>query len=182
MLRTTVSCRFILSWLACTSPAAAQQSTEARRSVTPADPVGTIEERLRAAAGLDARDIRVDWDDGIVVLTRSVPHLLARDRAVHIAASVRGVRAIDDNLVVEPVQRDDAEIERDVEEALERNATTESWRINAIVNEGRVTLEGVVESLAQQALAATVAKAVRGVREVENEIRVPLVARAPDDR
>lgn len=116
------------------------------------------------------------------MLTGSVPHLLARDHAVHIAASVRGVRAIDDNLVVEPVQRDDAEIERDVEEALERNATTESWRINAIVNEGRVTLDGVVESLAQQALAATVAKAVRGVREVENEIRVPLVARAPDDR
>ena len=151
---------------------ARERSAAATPDAATGELASKVEAALRRSQGLDPQAITVGMDDGMVVLAGEVPNLLAHDRAIRIATSVKGVRAVDDNLIVTPAERADHEIERDIETAFALNPATEYWEINAIVSDGRVTLQGVVESFAEQTLAASVAKGVRGVREVTNQVQV----------
>lgn len=142
--------------------------------------IANVKEALAGTEGLDGDSIRVTLDDGMVSLSGRVENILARDRAIRAATTVRGVRAIDDNITVRPSDRPDREIERDVETALALNPATEHWDINVVVVEGRATLDGSVESLAEKSLASAVARGVRGVRAVENDIVIDLPADRSD--
>ncbi|HET6630494.1 MAG TPA: BON domain-containing protein [Woeseiaceae bacterium] len=144
--------------------------------------ISEVQEELAGTEGLDAESITVTLEDGMVALSGEVENILAHDRAIRAAATVRGVRAIDDNLTVRPSIRSDTQIERDVATALALDPATEYWEINALVSDGFVTLQGAVESLAEKSLATRVAKSVRGVRGVENEIMIDLPLDRSDEQ
>ena len=143
--------------------------------------IANVKQELARTEGLDGESIRVTVDDGMVALSGEVDNILAHDRAIRAATTVRGVRAIDDNVTVRPSDRPDRQIERDVETALAMNPATEHWDINVVVVDGRATLDGSVESLAEKSLATRVAKGVRGVRSVENAIVIDFPADRTDE-
>ena len=142
--------------------------------------IANVKQELAETEGLDGESIRVTLDDGMIALSGEVDNILAHDRAIRAATTVRGVRAIDDNLTVRPSDRPDRQIERDVETALAINPATEYWDINVVVVDGRATLDGSVESLAEKSLASRVAKGVRGVRSVQNDIVIDFPADRTD--
>lgn len=149
---------------------------------TPADSEinAAIDRKLAYDSPLPFNRINSKTEDGIVVLSGTAPNLLAKERAGGIAESVRGVRLVINALKVDPVQRSDAEILLDVESALLADPSVGSLSIQTMVKDGNVVLTGAVSAWALKGICASVAKGVRGVKEVENSINVTLPARPPD--
>jgi osmotically-inducible protein OsmY len=139
-----------------------------------------VRRNLRHSEAVAAHLLDVSAKEGIVTLRGTVGNLLARDRALDIAAGIRGVTAVVDELEVKPVDRSDAEIRADVTLAVVLDPATDSYEIDVSVDKGTVTLTGTVDSWAERRLAATVAKGVKGVRELENRIEIEPKEARPD--
>jgi osmotically-inducible protein OsmY len=141
--------------------------------VTDSEITDAVEDELLVDEVVPFDEIDVTTRDGIVTLTGNVKHLLAKDRAVRIAETVRGVKAVVDKMaVVPPVGRTDRQIEADIREALLFNPSTEAYEIGVTVDVFKATLTGTVESWREKMTAEKVVKGVRGVAGVDNRIEV----------
>jgi len=144
--------------------------------------LGAVEDELIVDPAIVLNNIDVAVNRGVVSLSGSVDNVLAKERATRIAETVKGVRSVVNRIEVEPVLlRSDTEIERDVQDALLDNAATEAFEVRVSVLDGEVTLRGTVESWREKQLAGTVAKGVRGVKGLENNIDVVPVPDRPDE-
>jgi osmotically-inducible protein OsmY len=119
--------------------------------------------------------------DGIVTLSGSVDNLLAKQRAVRHAQSIRGVRGVVDKIAVKPVERTDREIARDINQALLMDRAAESYEIDVAVEDGVVRLSGTVQSLAEKLHAERIAKRVKGISAVDNSIDIEAAAKRTDE-
>lgn len=72
-----------------------------------ADIAAAVESELRTDPAVSANLIDVATLSGVVTLSGRVPNLLSRQRAVRIAESVKGVRAVVNTLQVVPPLRSD---------------------------------------------------------------------------
>lgn len=127
--------------------------------------------------------VRIDaaTTDGIVTLTGTVNNLLARERAVRVAESVRGVRSVIDKIEVKPrVVRSNDELETVVKQALFTDPATDDYEIEVEANGGMVTLSGTVDSHRERELATTVVKGVSGVRIIDNRLVVDNTSKRSD--
>jgi len=133
-----------------------------------------VRSALETSADVDASGIVVDVEGSEVTLLGSVDSLYARERAEELTSSLVGVEQVTNELSVEPVEtREDAEIARDVEQALARNAVVDESDISVVVSGGVVELVGAVDSAAERKQARTAALLTPGV--VELEARLDLV-------
>lgn len=124
-------------------------------------------------SGTTPQGIEVKVTDGVVTLTGSVDHLLAKDRAAAVAGMVRGVRSVIDRLTVEPPRSvPDAELAEQVDGALAADPATDSVEIDVSVTGGRVELTGTVDSWQERRLAGLIAKGVVGARGLDNQLVV----------
>lgn len=125
--------------------------------------------------------IDVETDNGVVTLSGTVDSILDKERAVRIASGIKGVRAVVDRLSVEPaLSRTDQAIQKNVQDALLKNPTTELFEVNVLVDAGEVTLTGTVESWQEKQLCAKVAKNVAGVRSLDTQIDIDITADRAD--
>lgn len=132
-----------------------------------------IEDEMLYDPGVNSVKVDVSTSSGVVTLTGQVNNILAKERATRIAEKVKGVRSVVNRIEVEPsVFRSDVQIERDIRSALLDDPATEAYEITAEVEDGVVTLSGTVDSYQERQLAEIVAKGVRGVKEVEDNIGV----------
>ena len=148
--------------------------------LTDAEITNAVDDELTLDGPTPAMKIDVSTDEGIVTLTGEVNSILGKDRAEDIAATVKGVRGIINRISVVAAQRPDLEIQEDIEDALLADPATESWEIVASVNDSVVTLTGNVDSYQEKQLAAKVAKGVRGVVEVNNNVTIDYDTERPD--
>jgi osmotically-inducible protein OsmY len=139
-----------------------------------------IETELLLARGVTLDPIDVETHLGVVTLSGSTDNILAKERAGRIASMVKGVRAVVNHLSVKPAPRPDDAIRTDVVQALTLDPATESWEVGVTVEDGAVTLSGEVDSWQEKHLAARVAKGVRGVRSLDNQLRIDTAAERPD--
>ncbi|MBD3161465.1 MAG: BON domain-containing protein [Candidatus Eisenbacteria bacterium] len=146
-------------------PSSAQEITD--EAITDA-----VENEIWIDEVLDPNAIDIVTMNGIVTLDGTVQTLLEKDRVERIVETTRGVRAVVDRIEVEPVERPDPELEAAVRNALLADPATEAYEVTVSVTDGAVTLNGTVESWAERSLAETVAKEIRGIRRIENEIDV----------
>jgi osmotically-inducible protein OsmY len=130
-----------------------------------------VEDELQQDPAVPGDLIDVTTMDGIVTLRGRVDNLLAKERAVRIAETVKGVRAVVNTIEVMPsVIRSDLDIRRDVEDALLMNPATEAFEVAVGVKNNVVTLSGEVDSWQEKQLCEMVAKGVGGVKDVVNSI------------
>jgi osmotically-inducible protein OsmY len=118
--------------------------------------------------------VEVGAEDGTVTLVGTVSNLLAKERAVHVAESVRGVYRVVNNVVVVPRVRLNPEVLEDaLTQALLENPATESYKATVRADaEGEVTLTGRARSWAEKELMGRVVKGVRGVTGVRNALEI----------
>ncbi len=119
-----------------------------------------------------SQDINVKVLGDSVTLTGFVHTFAEKGSAERAAKSVRGVVSIANDIEVRPSTRTDPEIARDAEHVLKSHAMLVDMKIMATVEEGFVTLEGMVDWNFQKTSAVDAAKTVRGVRGVINLINV----------
>ncbi len=131
----------------------------------------TIETQFAELERIPEDSIRVGVKEGIVTLSGSTTNLLAKEEAAEVSESVKGVLSVVNNLKV-TADRPDGEIRDDVIKALATDPATEFWEIVPEVEEGVVTLTGIVDSWQESQLAVTVAQGVKGVKVVQNAINI----------
>jgi hyperosmotically inducible protein len=128
-----------------------------------------------------ATDINVDCHDQRITLFGIVPEEAAKRAAGDDARAVPGVRQVRNELQVVPTSKQpavharDDRLEQAVIEAIYQRPEMRRTGIHAVVRNGVVRLSGTVPSEQHRLFAATAARAVPGVRAVEQDIRITSV-------
>jgi len=142
-------------------------------------------EALAESPIVHADEIAVEVVDGEgdIVLRGTVGTLLQRAEAVRVAGTVPGVRHVEDGLRVHVMGvdgRTDADTAAAVLDALIADEEVHARDVEVDVDDGAVTLRGVVEVASQRERAQRIAMAVPGVTSVVNQLRVWLTVSADD--
>lgn len=135
---------------------------------------------------LNPFDIEIDVEGDTAVLKGAVEEDIQRELAEQIALSMDGIDSVDNRIEIQsgsaagPEDRErgfgdrvtDASITTSVKSKLLWNRHTGGLAINVDTRDGQVTLEGAAESDASRQVAERLAANTRGVRSVDNRIRV----------
>jgi hyperosmotically inducible protein len=122
-------------------------------------------------------------DRGGIVLRGTVGGIVQRAEALRTAEQVPGVRRVEDGLEVRLMGIDgraDADTEAAVLDALGADDDVRARDVHVEVNDGVVTLSGLVELVSQRDGAEYIALGVPGVARVENRLRVWRTVSADD--
>ncbi len=142
-----------------------------------------VEAELDWDTRIDSRQIGVGVKNGIVALSGYVDSYAQRRAAEQAAQSVIGVRAVANDIVVEPPasnRRTDAEIADVAESALRTNVSVPADRLKLVVQSGWILLEGEVVLQYQRQAAEDALVHLPGVKGITNNIVVNSQASAND--
>jgi osmotically-inducible protein OsmY len=131
-----------------------------------------VEKELGFDPRVDSSDIKIMNMGGNVNLTGTVPSFPQYLQAAAAARRVSGVTSVDNNLAVvlpDSDYRDDVKLTTAANNALAANVTVPD-NVEAVAQDGNVTLTGVVSYGVQRAAAAEAVAGLTGVRNVWNEI------------
>jgi hyperosmotically inducible protein len=132
----------------------------------------------RIGYGIMFNNLTLNVNHGVVTIGGQVHDYPARDSAVAIAETTPGVKKVIDNIKVLPTSIYDNQLRIAVARAVysapgfEKYANNPEAPIRIIVNNGHVTLEGVVINHMDKQLAETRAKEVPGVFSVKDNLMV----------
>jgi osmotically-inducible protein OsmY len=135
-----------------------------------------VQEELEWEPAIDASHIGVTATySGVITLTGTVRTYAERVTAERAAKRVAGVRAVANDLEVEPVgsvKHTDTNLAQAVLLALESDIAVPHEKIRVRVDGGWVTLEGEVALQFQRAAAENAIRRLEGVRGIKNQIRL----------
>lgn len=134
-----------------------------------------VETELEWEPILDATNIAVQVNGGVVTLAGFTKSYTDKYEAERAAKRVAGVKAVANDIEVKfpsSADRADPDIARDALEALKRDLPFSSEKLKAIVRDGYVTLEGDVEWDYSRRSAESAVRRIKGVKGVINSIHV----------
>lgn len=160
---------------AATTPSPA--ATAKRTPIPDADIAQAISRHLKEDSAVRSEHVNVSVDNGICTLSGSVGNLLAKERAVRVAETLKGVRSVIDLVEVQPVVRTDDQLKADVMRELQQDRVTRTDGVVVAAKDGKITLSGVAASWPEKGFFTQVTKTVEGVKAIDNQISVkyPLV-------
>ena len=164
---------------------ARQQSWRIEMSVSDRDLKEDVMEALDFEPSIDANDIGVAVERGIVTLSGHVATYSQRVAAERVVTHVKGVRGIAEQIEVRPIgthQTADDEIARRAADLLMWNTSVPKDSVKVKVDEGFVTLLGTVEWNYQRNAAKTAVSGMMGVKSVYNKIEIRQKATPSDVR
>jgi osmotically-inducible protein OsmY len=124
---------------------------------------------------VDAADIGVSVEDGVVILNGRAKSLIEKWVAERVAQRVEGVRAVTDEIAVKlpgDSQYGDADIAHAAANALDWHVSVPRSRIKVVVEDGWIALKGNVDYQYQKEAAEDAIRGLRGVKGVRNTIIV----------
>ena len=142
-----------------------------------------VENELEWDPDIDAKNISVKVDNGVVTLTGFAPSYTDKYSAERIAKRVLGVRAVANDIEVKLAtgsDRPDPDIARDAVERLQRDLPYSSKNIKVTVRGGWITLEGDVDWDFQRREAEAAVRNIQGAKGVTNLIHVKPTISAVD--
>jgi osmotically-inducible protein OsmY len=134
-----------------------------------------VQNALDWEPSVDAADIGVSVDNGIVTLRGDVKTYLEKASAERVALGVYGVKAVANDVNVnlsDGQHRTDTEVAQAVVSALKWNTAVPEDKMSVSVSNGWVTLKGHVDWEYQRAAAENTVRYLIGVRGVTNTIAV----------
>jgi osmotically-inducible protein OsmY len=156
------------------------QAATPKKEIADSDITSAVSGGLMFEEGVFPNDLDVSTSQGIVTLSGSVNNILAKERSLNMAESIRGVRGVIDRIAVMPVSRSDADIRKDIQAALRQDPATESYRVAVSVQNAVATLTGSVGSYTEKQLVARIAKSVKGTKDVRNDVAINYLAQRTD--
>lgn len=158
----------------------------AARAVKESTEDASVTAKVKTAFALSksvaALEIDIDTRDGRVTLTGEAPSARAKAHAGRLALDTSGVEAVDNQLLVvgaskpEPGVSDEAladlELKATIYERLFRAPDLLGRDFTVSVENGKVTLTGLVPSESDRVRAQEITTAVAGVVSVDNQLRV----------
>ena len=134
-----------------------------------------VEGELRWDPDIDATDIAVTVNNGVVTLAGFVRSFMQKYQAEADAKRVAGVVAVANDIEIRLPgvdERPDPEIARDAIQRIKSELPFARDEIRVVVKSGWVTLEGEVEWNYQRGRAEAAVRRVRGLKGVTNSIEV----------
>lgn len=141
-------------------------------------------EELRWDSRVDATEVGIEVDGGVVTLTGTVTSWAKRLAVQEAARRVIGVLDVANDIAVKVPGgrvRTDTEIAQAVRQALEWDVFVLQERITSMVTDGQVTLDGTVERWSERAAAERAVRNLVGVKRVVNHIIVQPPSPATQD-
>jgi osmotically-inducible protein OsmY len=143
-----------------------------------------VMEELAWEPSVDAAEIGVSAESGIVTLSGIVKSLPQKWAAEKAAQRVSGVKAVTDEIAVKlpgDSELSDTEIARSAVNALNWNASVPRGRVSLIVSHGWLTLEGTVQFHYERVAAEYAVRGLKGAKGVTNLISVKPPQTSPTD-
>jgi osmotically-inducible protein OsmY len=134
-----------------------------------------LENALEWEPSIDARDIGVSVDQGVITLRGTVGSYTEKVNAERTTERVYGVKAVANDLTVRLIsgyERTDTEIAQAAAVALAWNTVVPEGRVTATVDSGWITLNGTLDHYYQSAAAERAVRNLTGVRGVSNCILI----------
>jgi osmotically-inducible protein OsmY len=134
-----------------------------------------VKDELGWNPDLNATDIAVSVNKGVVTLTGFVKSYTDKYEAEAAAKRVAGVVAIANDIEVRMPsvdERPDPEIARDAVAAIKSQLPVSSENIKVVVKNGWISLEGEAEWQYQRSTAETAVRRIKGVKGVNNTIKL----------
>jgi hyperosmotically inducible protein len=132
----------------------------------------------RIGYGIVFNSLTLGVQNGIATVGGSVWDYPSRDSALAIVATTPGVQGVVNNIQVQPTSNFDDELRIRLAQAIYGYPAMKKYAINPVapirivVNNGHVTLSGVVDSQMDKQIAETQAKSVPGVFSVDDQLVV----------
>ncbi|MGH9486292.1 MAG: BON domain-containing protein [Terriglobales bacterium] len=132
----------------------------------------------RMGMGQTFNSLTLKVHNGIVTVGGNVIDYPSRDSAVDIIVATKGVKGVLDKIQVDPVSPMDDQIRLAAARAIYRNpqftryAIDPAHPIRIVVKNGRVTLDGVVDSNVDKSMAGSLVRSLPGVFAVTNNLVV----------
>lgn len=139
---------------------------------------GKVKAALVDNESTKARQIDVETFRGTVQLNGFVDSAEAKSAATRVARSVDGVKKVDNNLAIQSERRsageviDDSVITAKVKADLIANTKVKAHEVNVETRDGVVQLSGFVDNAEAKLTAGSIARDVKGVKSVQNDIQV----------
>ena len=127
-----------------------------------------VKNALRHDERIEASEITVRSQEGIVTLSGKVKNLVAKRYAALEAKKINGVLSVINKIEVKPSYRRDMDITHDVRRRILNSAVIESQGIRVTCVDGNVTLSGKVATWSEAQEARLLASEVSGVKDVTN--------------
>lgn len=153
---------------------------QAAEQPSDADITRAVEVDLVLKDFIDTSGVDVSTNGGVVTLSGEVDSLFGKYWTARLAASIRGVQAVVDDVTVVTAAQDNAALRKDVKDALSTDPATASYPIDVAASSGMVTLSGTVDSWTEKDLAEEVAMQVKGVTGIDNAIEVKTIVQPGD--
>ncbi|MEK1889340.1 MAG: BON domain-containing protein [Phyllobacterium sp.] len=134
-----------------------------------------IIDELEFEPSLNAANIGVSVENGVVTLTGHVATYIEKNTAADVVCRVKGVRGIAQDMEVRPIgshRTADDEIAKRALNILSWSTTIPDGTVQVRVEDGWVVLTGTVEWNYQKIAATEAVRALAGVFDVANNIRV----------
>ncbi len=132
----------------------------------------------RVGYGIAFNALALSVQNGVATISGDVRDYPARDSAIAIAETTRGVKEVVDNINVLPTSPMDDDIRLRVARAIYGNSTLSKYAldpqkpIRIVVDNGHVTLYGAVDSQMDKQIAEMQAKSVPNVFSVDDKLMV----------
>ena len=134
-----------------------------------------VQNALDWEPSVDASDIGVAVDDGVITLRGNVSTFVEKQVAERVALHVFGVKAVANDLAVRlpsAYERTDTEIAQAAVTALAWNTVVPVGRVTVVVTNGWLTLNGTLEWQYQKDAADRAVRFLTGVKGVSNAVAV----------
>lgn len=151
---------------------AVQISDETKRTDT--ELAHAVADALSWAIEVPAQRLTSQVSDGWVTLDGRVDWRYQRDAAVRAISRLKGVRGLNDKIVVVPPSVSVIELKESIKQALELRADRTADHVTIEATGGVVTLSGTVASYSDRRAIAGTAWSAPGVVEVNDQIEVAL--------
>ena len=185
-LNTTLATVLAVSIVACGKPvdsmgvptAAASAATTVGTVIDDSVVTSSVKAVLLADPDVKSFDLKVETRKGEVMLSGFVDNQAQIDRAVAATRAVSGVKNVQNNVILkgEPTtvgnKVDDGITTGKVKAALLADPNVKSFDIAVVTRKDEVLLSGFVDNKVQMERAIEIARAVPGVRQVNNEMAI----------
>ncbi|HWY10779.1 MAG TPA: BON domain-containing protein [Bacteroidia bacterium] len=132
-------------------------------------------EELKTIPLLKANEIGVAVKNGVVTLSGTVDSYPKKIRVEKAVKKIGGVKGIAEDIAVnlsEKHQKTDSEIAQMVINAIEWHSAAQIDKINILVEDGCVTLDGTTDWDFQRKSASKVVETIVGVKRITNNIKI----------
>jgi osmotically-inducible protein OsmY len=126
---------------------------------------------LAWSASVPADAVKVKVEDGFISLSGTVGWNYQRQLMESAVRKLSGVKGVVNNIALQPTASH-ADIKERIARALERHADVEAERIVVTICDGRVSLNGSVDSWDERMAVERAAWAAPGVHAVEDHLRI----------